>query len=194
MVDVVLFHHIQGRTAGVRDLAERIAGSRHRVHTPDLYAGRTFDSIEDGFAFAQTLDSGDLQHTIGDALAPLPDRLVYAGISWGVTHAQRLAQTRANAAGALLLEACLPVTGEWAIGAWPAGLPAQIHGHDGDEFFALEGDIESARQLVVQSGGAAQLYSYAGDSHLFCDRALSGFDAEATDLLVARVSAWLDQL
>jgi hypothetical protein len=40
------------------------------------------------------------------------ERLVYAGFSFGVLAAQRLAQTRPGARGALLYEACIPITGE----------------------------------------------------------------------------------
>ena len=77
---------------------------------------------------------------------------MYGGFSWGVTVAQRLAQTRPGARGALLYEACLPLTGEWAFGPWPAGVPVQIHGMDKDPFFALEGDLDAARELVATVG------------------------------------------
>ena len=78
----------------------------------------------------------------------LPQDLVYAGFSFGAATAQRLAQTRPGARGALLYESCLPVSGEWAIGPWPDGVPVQIHGMDNDPFFALEGDIDA----VARSG------------------------------------------
>jgi len=52
---------------------------------------------------------------------------------------------------ALLYEACIPLTGDWAFAPWPNGVPVQIHGMDQDPFFALEGDIEAARELATQS-------------------------------------------
>ena len=80
---------------------------------------------------------------------------MYAGISWGVGAAQRLAQTRAGARGALLYEACFPITGEYAFGPWPGDLPVQIHGKADDEFFAHEGDLDAARELVATGGPTA---------------------------------------
>ena len=82
--------------------------------------------------------------------------------------AQRLAQTRPGAAGALLFESCIPITGEWAFGPWPDGVPVQIHGKDDDEFFAHEGDIDAARELVATVPDA-ELFTYPGDQHLFAD-------------------------
>src|SRR5215207_7509724 len=77
-------------------------------------------------------------------VADLPPGLVYAGVSFGVATAQRLAQTRPGARGALLYEACIPISGDWAFGPWPDGVPVQVHGMDADPFFALEGDINAA--------------------------------------------------
>src|SRR5262245_20603193 len=136
MADIVLFHHIQGLTPGVVALADRWRAAGHTVHTPDLYGGLTFATIQDGAAFAQGDGGPDLAALADEAVAGLPASLVYAGISSGVMQAQRLAQTRPGAAGAVLCESCLPISGEWAIGPWPDGVPVQVHGMDADEFFA----------------------------------------------------------
>ena len=52
MADVLLFHHIQGLTDGVRAFADELRTAGHTVHTPDLFEGRSFGSIEEGFAYA----------------------------------------------------------------------------------------------------------------------------------------------
>ena len=52
MAELLLFHHAQGLTAGVRSFAERLRAAGHTVHAPDLYEGRTFDSLEEGVAHA----------------------------------------------------------------------------------------------------------------------------------------------
>ncbi|HSN11729.1 MAG TPA: dienelactone hydrolase family protein, partial [Propionibacteriaceae bacterium] len=109
--------------------------------------------------------------------------------------AQRLAQTRPGARGALLYEACLPLTGAWAVGPWPAGVPVQVHGKDADPFFALEGDLEAARDLVATVGPRlAQLYVYPGDEHLFTDSSLPSYDPEATALVLQRSLELLDRV
>ena len=192
MAEVLLFHHIQGLTAGVEAFADDLRGGGHTVHVPDLYGGKTFGSIEEGFEFQKGVDGDALADA---AVADLPAGLVYAGFSWGVPQAQRLAQTRGGAKGALLYESCIPITGEWAFGPWPEGVPVQIHGMDEDEFFAKEGDIDAAREIVAELGpDLAELYTYPGDAHLFADRTLASYDADAAALLTQRTLAFLDRV
>ena len=103
-----------------------------------------------------------------------------------MTIAQQLAQTRAGARGALLLYSCIPITGDWAFGPWPDGVPVQIHGMDADPFFVGEGDIDAARAIVA-SVEDAELFLYPGDQHYFSDSSLPSYDAAATALLTERV-------
>jgi dienelactone hydrolase len=104
--------------------------------------------------------------------------------------AQRLAQTRPGARGAILLEATVPITGDDTFGPWPAGLVAQIHGLDGDEFFVGDGDVDAAREIVAAAPGS-ELFLYPGDGHLFSDSSLPTYDADATDLMTSRVLEFL---
>jgi dienelactone hydrolase len=186
MASVILFHHIQGLTPGVVAFADELRAAGHTVHTPDLYDGQVFDSIEAGAGYAQGEGAPDLDKLADEAVAGLPDSLVYLGISSGVMQAQRLAQKRAGAAGAVLMESCLPISGDWAIGPWPDGVPVQIHGMDADEFFAGEGDIDAAREIVATVSDG-ELFTYPGDQHLFEDSSLPSYDPEATALLQQRV-------
>jgi dienelactone hydrolase len=194
MAEVLLFHHIQGFTDGVAAFADELRSGGHVVHAPDLFEGRTFDSIEDGFAHAQAM--GETLDERADAAAGvLPTGLVYAGFSWGVGSAQRLAQTRAGARGALLYEACFPISGDYAFGPWPAGVSVQIHGKADDQFFAHEGDIEAARELVGTVGPErGELFVYPGDQHLFADRSLPSYDPDAAALLMQRSLDFLARL
>ena len=191
MTEVLLYHHIQGLTDGVRAFADELRQAGHTVHTPDLFDGRTFTTMDDAFAFVR--EAGDALDAKADAAAQaLPEGLVYAGISWGVGSAQRLAQTRSGARGALLYEACFPITGEYAFGPWPDGVPVQVHGKADDEFFAHEGDIDSARELVAMIGpDQAELFVYPGDEHLFVDSSLPGYDADAAALVTQRTREFL---
>jgi dienelactone hydrolase len=195
MADVVLFHHVQGLTDGVLAFAERLRGGGHSVHTPDLFDGERPDSLDDGFAYVGAVGNEALRERAAKAVAELPGELVFAGVSWGVATAQVLAQTRRGACGALLYEAFLPVTGEWAVGPWPEGVPVQVHGMEKDPFFGLEGDLDAARGLVEIVGPeVAQLYVYPGDRHLFTDSSLPSYDAEATTLVLQRSLEFLDRL
>jgi dienelactone hydrolase len=190
MADVLLFHHIQGLTPGVLAFADELRGAGHTVHTPDLFDGRTFDSIPEGAAYAHGDGAPDFEALTDAVAADLPAGLVYAGFSMGGAQAQRLAQTRPGAAGALLFESCIPLTGEWAFGPWPEGVPVQVHGKDDDEFFAHEGDLEAARALVAAVPDA-ELFTYPGPEHLFSDSSLASYDAEAAALMKERVLEFL---
>ncbi|NYG56923.1 dienelactone hydrolase family protein [Nocardioides perillae] len=190
MAQVLLFHHVQGLTAGVLAFADDLRAAGHTVHAPDLFDGHTFDSVEEGFGYVQGLPDGEVARRTEAAVAGLPEALVYAGFSWGVVRAQSLAQTRPGARGALLYESCVPVTGEWAFGPWPAGVPVQVHGKLGDEFF--DEDLPAARELVETLGpDLAELFTYDGDQHLFADRSLPSYDREAAALLTQRTLAFL---
>lgn len=46
MADVLFFHHTQGLTPGLVAFADRLRAAGHTVHTPDLFGGRTFATIE----------------------------------------------------------------------------------------------------------------------------------------------------
>ena len=195
MAEVVLFHHVQGLTDGVRAFAEQLSAGGHIVHTPDLFDGQRPATIDDGIALTQGIGDEVLGERADRAVAGLPEGLVYAGFSYGVMLAQRFAQTRPGARGALLYESCIPVTGEWAFGPWPAGVPVQIHGMDKDPFFALEGDLDAARELVETVGpDLAELFLYPGDRHLFADSSLPSYDADAAALVVRRSREFLDRV
>lgn len=189
MAEVLLFHHALGLTSGVRDFAERLRGAGHIVHTPDLYEGRVFDDLEEGVAHAQEVGSGSLIERGRVVAEGLSSELVYAGFSLGVMPAQMLAQSRPGAKGALLFHACVP-TSEFG-GAWPQGVPVQIHGMDGDEFFVEEGDLDAARTLV-RTTTDAELFLYPGRQHLFADDSLPSYDQHAAGLLTERVLTLLD--
>ena len=195
MAEVVLFHHVQGLTEGVRAFADQLRVGGHTVHTPDLFDGELPATIDEGVAHVQSLGDEVISERTDRAVADLPDGLVYAGFSFGAGTAQRLAQTRPGARGALLYESCLPISGEWAIGPWPDGLPVQIHGMDQDPFFALEGDIDAARELVEKVGSElGELFVYSGDQHLFTDSSLPSYDADAAALVVQRSREFLDRV
>jgi dienelactone hydrolase len=195
MAEVVLFHHVQGLTDGVRQFADGLRGGGHAVHTPDLFDGAQPGSIDEGIALVQSIGADVLGKRADDYVAGLPSSVVYAGFSFGGATAQRLAQTRPGARAALLYEACVPITGEWAFGPWPDGVAVQMHGMDADPFFALEGDLDAARHLVATVGPErAELFVYPGDAHLFTDSSLASYDAGATALVIQRSRDLLDRL
>jgi len=191
MTEVVLFHHAQGLTSGVRTFADELRRFGHIVHTPDLFDGRTFDTVEAGVKHAGEIGFDEIMERGVRAAEGLTAGLVYAGFSLGVMPAQKLAQTRAGARGALLFHACLPISEFGA--AWPEGVPVQVHGMDADSFFVEEGDLDAARMLVDGTEGA-ELFLYLGNQHLFADNSLASYDADAATLITQRVLMFLDEV
>lgn len=191
MTDIVLFHHALGLTPGIHVFAHSLREAGHTVYTPDLFEGKTFGTIDDGVEFAQKTGFDVLTDRAKLAVESLPNEVVYVGFSLGVVPAQMLAQTRARALGAVLCYSCLPYTefGE----SWPQGVPVQVHGMDADPFFALEGDIEAAQELVA-STDEAELFVYPGDQHYFADTTLPSYRREAAELMMSRILAFLDRV
>ena len=195
MAEVVLFHHVQGLTDGVRAFAAELGKGGHTVHTPDLFDGQHPASIDDGLELVQRIGDEELDRRTDAAVAALPPGLVYGGFSFGGATAQGLAQTTPGARGALLYESCVSLTADWSFGLWPEGLPVQIHGMEADPFFAEEGDLEAAGELVAIVGPKlAELFTYPGDKHLFTDSSLPSYDQAATALVIRRSVEFLDKL
>lgn len=190
MAEVLLFHHVMGQTPGFFAFADELRQAGHTVHTPNLLDGRTFDSIDEGLAYVGEIGFGEVIGRGDRAASELPEALVYGGFSLGVVSAQKLAQTRPGAKGALFFYSCVPIS---EFGEWPEGVPVQIHGADADPFFVDEGDIDAARELVA-SAEDAELFLYPGDQHYFADSSLPSYDEGATKLLTERVLAFLERV
>jgi dienelactone hydrolase len=190
LAEVLLFHHAMGQTEGFTVFADELRQAGHTVHTPDLFEGRTFGSIEDGMAFVEELGFGEIIARGDRSAADLPEGLVYAGFSLGVVPAQKLAQTRPGARGALFFYSCVPMS---EFGSWPSGVPVQIHGMDNDPFFVGEGDIEFARQIVEQAADG-ELFLYPGEHHLFADSSIDQYDEKSAAQALERSLAFLDRI
>jgi dienelactone hydrolase len=188
MTEIVLYHHAHGLTPGVRAIADELRAAGHTVHTPDLYDGNVFEDIEEGLGYARETGFGEILERGVRAADDYPNEVVYAGLSLGAMPAQKLAQTRPGAKGAVLLHGAIPAS-EFG-DAWPADVPVQIHLMEQDEF-ALEGDLDAARELDETVDGA-ELFTYPGDRHLFTDSGLADYDERAAAQVKQRVLAFLD--
>jgi len=100
VTELILFHHAQGLTDGVRAFADELRAAGHVVHAPDLYDGKTFAELADGIGYAEQVGFDTIVERGQRAAGGLPSDIVYAGLSLGVLPAQMLAQTRPGAAGA----------------------------------------------------------------------------------------------
>ena len=122
MAEVVVFHHALALTDPVRRFADALRAAGHTVHTPDLYDGLTFETIEAGIAHSDELGGPmAIVERARASVESLPHGVVYIGFSLGVLAAQALAQTRTGARAAVLCYSALPL-GEWGDN-WPATWP-----------------------------------------------------------------------
>ncbi|MHA3701587.1 dienelactone hydrolase family protein [Jatrophihabitans sp. YIM 134969] len=189
MTEIVLFHHAQGLTTGVLELARSWREAGHTVHTPDLYEGKTYATLDEGMAHVRGVGFAEITQAGVGSAADLPSELVYAGISLGALPAMALAQNRPGAKGAVLISGFVPPE---EFGTWPEGLPAQVHGMDADPEFAESGDLAAAQEFAA-SEPAVEVFTYPGATHLFVDSSLPDFDAAAASAFSERVLTFLQQ-
>jgi dienelactone hydrolase len=158
------------------------------VHTPDLFDGKTFATVHEGMAFTEETPWATWLERGVAAADQLPGNAVYGGFSFGVMPAQKLAMTRQDARGALLLESF--ISPEF-FGEWKTDLPVQIHGKQDDEFFAE--DLPAALAFA-EADPNAEVYAYDGPEHLFIDRSSPTYDPEAASLVIGHVLEFLATL
>jgi dienelactone hydrolase len=189
-MDIMLFHSVHGLRPAVTAAAERLEAAGHRVRTPDLYDGRTFESVEDGRAYKDGIGQEELLRRAIAAAGPHSDGgLVYAGFSLGAAIAQNLALGDEKARGLLLLHG----TSDLPQDATADGLPVQLHVADPDVFEPH--DWLTAWYLQMQRAGAdVEVHHYPGAGHLFTDPGLPDHDAEAADRTWRVALAFLDSL
>ncbi|WP_030807698.1 dienelactone hydrolase family protein [Streptomyces sp. NRRL S-337] len=180
VLTIVLFHSVCGLRPAVHSAAARLRAAGHEVIVPDLFDGRTADSVPDGILIKDEIGKEELLKRAITAVAPYSERgLVYAGFSFGGAVAQNLALGDEKARGLLLMHG----TSDIAEGAVVDELPVQLHVADPDPFEPH--DWLTAWYLQMRRAGAdVEVFRYAGAGHLFTDPDLPDYDAEAAE------SAW----
>lgn len=188
MVEVVLFHHACGLTPGVHAFADRLRARGHTVHTPDLFAGRTFDLPQPGQVLAHSLvfTPDELTQRARAATDPLGHDLVYAGMSLGVVFAAEELLRRGGARGALFLYGAIDP--HWWSSPWPLGMPAQSHQAEGDPW--REEEVDDA----YRAAGLGGFFCYPGTGHLFLEEGHPDHHPAAADRATGRVLAYLAEL
>lgn len=168
------------------EFADALRAAGHKVAVPDLFSGRIFTTVEDGVAHAESLGFDEIT-SAGVALADeLPNNLVYAGMSLGLMPAQKLAQTRPGAQGAILLYDA--IAHDYFADSWPADVPVQIHLNTGDEW----SDKGAAQSLTVAANG--ELFVYPGSTHLFMDSSSADHEVNSARLAMERILEFLSRL
>lgn len=187
MTEILLFHHANGLTDGVRSFAQTLREAGHTVHTPDLFAGRTFDRVEEGVAFRNEVGQEVLMGRASAAAEGLPADIVYAGMSMGCMPATVLLLQRPGARGAVYLYGA--VDPAWFDAEWPAGVPAQAHQTEDDPWRETEADEGFAKRVP-----GSETFLYPGSGHLFADPGHPDYDEAAATLATERILGFLAAL
>ncbi|MFI5682612.1 dienelactone hydrolase family protein [Streptomyces sp. NPDC051636] len=176
-MNIALFHSTYGLRPAVRRAADRLRAAGHEVWTPDLFGGRTFDTVEEGMAFNDEVGKDELLKRAVLAAAPYSERgLVYAGFSLGASIAQTLALGDEKARGLLLLHG----TSDLAPNASVDDLPVQLHIAEPDPF-ETEDWLNAWYLQMSRAGADVEVYRYAGAGHLYTDPDLPDYDEEAAE-------------
>ena len=197
MADVVLFHSVLGLRPGVIAAADRLHAAGHTIYAPDLYDGEVFDDIEDGQRKEEALGYQEIARRARESVAGLPEALVYAGFSMGVTYAELLAASRPGALGVVLLhgaESVETLSEFFGVEHWPAGIPVQVHYATGDPWVEAEGEVAPLGDAVRGAGAAFEVHTYPGSGHLFADPDLPEHDRASSEEMWRRVLAFLDRI
>jgi dienelactone hydrolase len=197
MAEVVLFHSVLGLRPGVLGAAERLREAGHTVHTPDLFDGDVFDNIDDGMRKEENLGSPEIARRSTEAVAGLPDGLVFAGFSMGIAYAEWLAASRPGALGAVLMHGAVPVEAlieYFGVERWPEGVPVQVHYAADDPWVEAEQEVVPLGNAVRDTGAEFEAYVYPGSGHLFADSDYFEYDRASSKTMWKRVIAFLDRI
>jgi dienelactone hydrolase len=171
---IVLFHSMLGLRPAELDGAERLRAAGHPVVTPDLYAGATASTLEEGFAVKDAVGWETIVGRARDAVAAQPADAVLVGVSMGAGVVHELLPGRPHTAGVLLLHGLAPLPASVR-----AGLPVEVHVADPDDVFAPPAQVAAWREAAARSGADARVFTYPGAGHFYTDADGPDHDAAA---------------
>ncbi|MEV0784882.1 dienelactone hydrolase family protein [Streptomyces sp. NPDC050423] len=178
VMNIMLFHSTYGLRPSVHAAADRLRAAGHEVRVPDIFAGHTFGTVEEGLVFQQETGKEELLKRAVLAAAPYSDSgLVYAGFSLGASIAQTLALGDAKARGLLLFHG----TSDIASSASVDELPVQLHVADPDPYETHDW-LNSWYLQMQRTGADVEIYRYPGAGHVFTDAELPDFDQASAEL------------
>ncbi|MFF3667840.1 dienelactone hydrolase family protein [Microtetraspora malaysiensis] len=192
MTEIVLFHSAQGLRPGVSAAADILRSAGHTVRTPDYYGGEIFDDIAGGLRKRDALGFAEIERRVREIGAGIREPVVFAGFSLGAYAAQLLAATHPAARGAVLLHGGVTAD-EVTSGPWPSTVPVQVHYMERDPWIDAA-EIAELNRAVTAAGAHFEAHVYPGETHLFTDPDLPGYDPDAAALAWKRVIDFVKSL
>ena len=186
MADIVLFHSSLGLREVEREAAARLRNWGHRVTLPDLYAGRTADSTDEGLQLMADIGWPTICQRARAALDDVPVTAVLFGMSMGAGVVAEIWPER------LATEAIILLHGLAAIpdGVRPA-TPITVHVADPDPF-APQDEIKRWQARAAAASLCADVVPYPGAGHFFADPTLPDYSPAATSAAWACLADFLN--
>jgi len=186
MAKIVLFHSMLGLRPVELRAAHDLRAAGHEVVTPDLYAGQTASTLDEGFELKDhRIGWATIEQRARQAVQNMPADTVLAGISMGAGVVSTLLPHRPDTAGVLLLHGLAPIPANSR-----AGLPVQLHVAEADEF-APPAEVSAWTEAATRAGADPQVFTYQDAGHFFTDASLPDHHAQATTLTWQRVLDFL---
>ncbi|MGP9021317.1 dienelactone hydrolase family protein [Streptomyces sp. BR1] len=189
-MNIMLFHSAYGLRPAVHEAVERLRAAGHVVHVPDLYDGRTAETVEEGMTIRDEIGNDELLKRAILAAAPHSDEgLVYAGFSLGGSLAQTLALGDEKARALLLFHGTADIAEDASVDE----LPVQLHVADPDPFETHDW-LNTWYLRMGRIGADAEIYRYPGAGHLYTDPGLADYDEAAAEQSWRTALAFLETL
>lgn len=187
MVQLAVFPHAMGVTAGMRAFVNALADDGHEVQLVDLYDGIVCDDLDAGIEHANEIGFSTVIDRGVAAIEPDATGVVVIGFSLGVLPAQKLAQTHPGVIGAVLCDAAVPAD---AFGGWRDGVRAAIHLCADDPLVAE--DLAAAAELATRD--EIELTIHPGAGHVAIDASGPAYDPDLARHLRAEIRAFVEAL
>ncbi len=189
MAEILLFHSVYGLRPAVQEAAARLRAAGHVVHVPDLYEGRTADTMAEAKVIFEEIGRDALLERAARAAAPHSAAgLVYAGFSLGAAIAQTVGLADEQAKALLLIHGTSDLAEDVE-----TELPVQLHVADPDLYETA--DWLNSWYLEMRKAGAdVEIFRYQGAGHLFTDSGLADYDEHYTEQAWAIALDFLEEV